>query len=115
MARAEVVRGDIWLVDLVRGTKTRFTTDRERDEEFPVWSPDGNYIVFRSSRDFYKRASNGTGSEELLLTLDEEAPGFPVYWSLDGRFLFFGRVDPKTAFDIWVLPLQGERKRKPQG
>jgi serine/threonine protein kinase len=103
----------IWLVDLVRGTKTRFTTGPERDEEFPVWSPDGNYIVFRSSRYFYKRASNGTGSEELLLTLDEEAPGFPVHWSRDGRFLFFDRVDTKTGFDIWVLPLEGERKPVP--
>jgi Tol biopolymer transport system component len=105
----------IWLVDLSRGTKTRLTSNPERDN-FPVWSADGNHILFRSIRgagmSFYERAYSGAGSEELLLTLQGPS-GFPLDWSRDGRFLLFGVNDPKTSFDLWILPLDGSRKPVP--
>ena len=34
----------------------------------------------------------------------------PTSWSRDGRFLSFESFDPKTQRDIWILPLEGERK-----
>jgi Tol biopolymer transport system component/predicted Ser/Thr protein kinase len=111
----QTLNTNIWLVDLSRGTKTRFTIGSEHDN-FPVWSADGNRIIFRSIRgagmSFYERSYSGAGSEELLLTLNGPS-GFPVDWSRDGRFLLFGVNDPKTSFDLWTLPLDGSRKPVP--
>src|SRR5207253_50967 len=59
---------DIWILDADR--VTRFTFDPSPDQ-YPVWSPDGGRIVFRSSRkahfDLYQKPSSGAGSEELLV------------------------------------------------
>src|SRR5262245_25987785 len=34
-------------------------------------------------------------------------------WSKDGRFIIFGEVNPKTINDLWILPIDGERKPYP--
>jgi Tol biopolymer transport system component len=31
-------------------------------------------------------------------------------WSADGRFILYFSLDPQTSWDLWVLPLQGDRK-----
>jgi serine/threonine protein kinase len=40
---------DIWILDLLRGAKTRFTFD-PADELTAIWSPDGDRLVFNSGR-----------------------------------------------------------------
>ncbi len=100
---------DIWLYDIARKVPTRFTFDPAVDR-FPVWSPDGSRIVFSSNRkgtyNLYQRASSGAGSEELLF--ESNLAKIPNDWSLDGRFLLYNTFgDPKTAQDLWVLPLAG--------
>ena len=81
---------DIWIHHLSRGVATRFTTDLH-DEHFPVWSPDGQRIIFGSDRgagkdassDFFVKASDGMGPEELFLSRS----GFQASedWSRDGQ------------------------------
>jgi len=60
---------DIWIVDLVNGSSTRFTFDRNYDAQ-PVWSPDGRYIAWMGIRNeqmgLYRKAADGSGSDELL-------------------------------------------------
>jgi hypothetical protein len=41
--------GDVWLVDLGRGTSERLTHTGENN--LPVWSPDGTRIAYSSNRD----------------------------------------------------------------
>ena len=100
---------DIWLLDATR--TTRFTFDSSR-HLYPLWSPDGNRIVFDSNRkgrrDLYIKASNGAGSEELLLETEQDKTA--TDWSRDGRFLLYNSLDPQTSRDIWVLPMEGDRK-----
>src|SRR5262249_30305783 len=31
-------------------------------------------------------------------------------WSPDGRFLLYRSQDPQTNFDLWVLPISGDKK-----
>jgi len=107
------VNGDIWLLEFARGVRTRFTF-RQMPGSQPVWSPDGNNIIYSTGEAIYEKASSGAGDEKELLKKPGEILN-PISWSRDGRFLFYVQQNtPKTGNDIWVLPLResaaGERK-----
>jgi serine/threonine protein kinase len=106
---------DLWIYDLVRNLRSRFTFDPANDET-GIWSPDGSQIVFRSQRpgnfNLYRKMADGAGPEELLYAdaLNKTATS----WSRDGKFVMYqSSGDPKTGQDLWVLPLEGERKPIP--
>jgi Tol biopolymer transport system component len=114
--RVAVARGpsrnrDIWVLDVARGTSTRFTFDSASDDN-PVWSPDGRFIVFSSNRlgqrDLYLKPADGSSDERLLFKSDE--PKVPTSWSSDGGSLLFTSISAKTADDVWALSMQGESK-----
>jgi len=58
---------DIWIYDLARSTTTRLTFDPALDVS-PLWTPDGERVVFASNRagnfDLYWRRADGTGPED---------------------------------------------------
>jgi Tol biopolymer transport system component len=105
---------DLWLIDLARGTNTRFTFGQGYNF-LPIWSPDGSRIIFASDRggtgDLYQKLVSGVKDEEVLLKSSN--PKYPTSLSGDGRFLLYTALDPKTNCDLWVLPLQGDRKPIP--
>ncbi len=104
---------DIWIYDLARNVRTRFTFDPGVDA-VTIWSPDASRIAFSSNRkghfDIYQKAASGVGSEELLLGSD--ADKFASSWSPDGKYLAFNQSDPNVTdrTDIWFLPLSADRK-----
>ena len=105
---------DIWLMDLTRGTSSRFTFSSNYDDN-PVWSPDGSQIVFASNAEssfgLSKKVSSGTGSEEVIVK--STGPQEAYDWSRDGRFLLFTDFGEKTDADLWVLPMSGDGKAYP--
>jgi hypothetical protein len=106
---------DIWLYDVVRGLRTRFTFD-PADELTSIWSPDSSRVVFNSRRkghlDLYQKPSSGVGAEEVLL--EDNADKYPVSWSPDGRFILYrGGSSFGTDSKLFVLPLTGDRKPFP--
>jgi hypothetical protein len=107
-------RGDLWLRDANRGAELRFTTDVSNNLA-PFWSPRGDRIVFSSNRggvsNLYEKAASGTGHDELLLSNGNSKN--PTQWSRDGRFIVYAEQDPKTKWDIWVLPTEGAAAGKP--
>jgi tRNA A-37 threonylcarbamoyl transferase component Bud32/WD40 repeat protein len=105
--RAFGLNSDIWLLEFARGVTTRFTFG-SADDMYPVWSPDGSRIAFRSGLALNQKLSNGSGGDELLLP----SPGKPTSWSPDGRFLLY-TSDFMGMTGLSVLPLQGERKPIP--
>jgi Tol biopolymer transport system component/predicted Ser/Thr protein kinase len=106
---------DIWLYDLARGTESRFTFDPD-PSSYPVWSPDGKHIAYRSGRGsmvgvVLTKAVSGPGQIEFANQTITKA--FPRDWSRDGRYVFAEVLDAKTNFDIWALPQFGDRKAFP--
>ncbi|MEQ1760881.1 MAG: protein kinase [Vicinamibacterales bacterium] len=97
---------DVWVLDDVRAV--RVTADGA-SEQFPVWSPDGGRLAFRSNKqgvfDLFVKSATGVGGETLLFASTQDKS--PVDWSRDNRYLTFVSNDPKTGWDLWVLPLDG--------
>jgi Tol biopolymer transport system component len=97
-----------------RGVTSRFTYDPANDG-VSIWSPQGDRIVFNSvregSRNLYWKSTGG-GEEELLLKSRESK--VPMDWSPDGRFILFNQgSEQQNTWDLWVLPLSGDRKPFP--
>ena len=106
--RLAVRRESIWTLDTARGLLSRFTSGPE--DLYPLWSPDGDRLVFTSSREggrlnLYQRALTG-GEDELLFATSGSKAAHD--WSPDGRLLLYRDVDPRTGFDLWVLPVERE-------
>lgn len=107
-------QSDIWLHDLSRAVRTRFTfeSSQSRRASYAVWSSDGSRIGYAADRrghwDIYAKSSSGTGEEVALL--EDTFSKYPWSWSPDGRFLAYGRYDPKSPPQIWIVPLFGDRK-----
>jgi Tol biopolymer transport system component len=84
---------DIWTYDIETGKGTPITNDTEPDNA-PIWSPDGKYVAYvKVSRDgyaaIYRRASDGTGPEEMVFRYTPGAGMVLTDWSQDGKFLTF--------------------------
>jgi eukaryotic-like serine/threonine-protein kinase len=106
-------RGDLWLLDFARGVRTRFTF-RQSPGSAAVWSADGSRIIFAAGNTLldtiYEKDSSGTGEEKELFKKANEIK-VPSSWSSDGRFLLYSTADtPRTGVDLWVLPVEGDRK-----
>jgi Tol biopolymer transport system component len=108
-------KGDVWLLDVGRDTTTRLTYEQVR-ALFPVWSADGSSVIFGSVRggevNLYLKLASGAGDERLLLKSPDGAKS-ATSWSRDGGFLLYTVDNSETKSDLWVLPLQGDRKPTP--
>jgi eukaryotic-like serine/threonine-protein kinase len=106
----------IWIQDLLRATQSRLTFGSVDSAVAPLWTPEGDRIVFTSNQkgvsDLYWKPSNGTGKEDLLFSSDSDKYADDV--SRDGRYLIFENVSSTSGrSELWVLPLMGDRKPKP--
>jgi serine/threonine protein kinase len=104
---------NIWVMDLVRGTSSRFTFEKA-DHLNPVWSPDGSRIAFSSPRksetirDLYWKSASGAGTEEAIL--EDSGNKSLENWSPDGKFLLFNL---NLGTEIDAVPIGGDRKPFP--
>jgi Tol biopolymer transport system component/tRNA A-37 threonylcarbamoyl transferase component Bud32 len=111
----EASRSDIWIHDLSREVTSRFTFDPASDWTH-AWSPDSARLAFSSTRgggsaDLYVKATSGAGQPELLLkTANVKGP---LDWSRDGSLLLFREQSLDRGWDLWVLPLEGNREPVP--
>ena len=105
---------DIWSLDIARGVRTRLTFG-PAGNTFPVWSPDEKWIAYGSLRSsgggIYRRRSDGSGGEELLVPDSPTAIYAPDDWSADGNTLFYSpNVLTQTEDGTWAVSLDGDRK-----
>jgi predicted Ser/Thr protein kinase len=99
---------DIWSLDLGSGVSSRLTFDPAVDF-YPIWSPKGDEVLFSSPRDgalsLFRLQVASPGRETVL----KQPPGAKIAtdWSRDGKFVIYSAFNPKTSWDIFVMPLAG--------
>ena len=102
---------DIWLLDTTSGVTQRLTFEAA-NKYSPVWSPDGRRIVFswdpKGVLDLYEKPLDSAGNGTLLWSSAEHK--YAQDWSMDGRFLLYTTDSAKTGWDLWALPLVGDKK-----
>ena len=105
------VNNDVWTYDVAHGTPLRLTFE-PGDEVFPQWTADGTRIAFgtRTGKMFWKLA-DGTGEREEISR--GEYPRYPGSFSPDGKMLAFVEIHPSRQRDIWLMPLNGDRRAQP--
>ena len=112
---------DLWTIDLQRAVATRLTFDGLVSYGpglgvASFWSPDGRRIATQYNRsgsyDIYEVLASGVGRPEPLVQ-SEVVLKAPAAWSPDGRYLVFSQNDETTGWDLWLLPLQGNRTPVP--
>jgi len=104
-------RSDLWLLELTRAIPSRLTFMGMFGTG--AWSPDGQQVAYHllSGRKLMLKNANGTGQEETALESQ-----YTVYmndWSPDGRYLVYTQQSHEGRFELWLLPLNGERKPQP--
>jgi Tol biopolymer transport system component len=106
--------GDVWIHDFVRDTRTRLTLETEF-QGGPIWTPDGQRVIYYRADPTYTLSWSPTdGSQPSELLYRGELDMVPTSVSPDGTRLAFHVIGhPDTGFDIWQIPLQGEREPTP--
>ena len=98
---------DIWIYDWARDALRQLTFDAGEDWN-PLWTPDGGRLVFRSNRSqfafnlHWQRADGGGQSDSLSQSRN---PLTPSSWHPNGDVLAFIENNPRTNYDIVLLPL----------
>ena len=100
--RLAVSTSDIWVYDWRRDTMTRITFD---GGDLPTWSPDGRFIAFRRvPKGVYWTRSDGAGKPQPLTEAKNQLA--PYSFMPDGKRLAFLEVNPKSAMDLWTVPVE---------
>jgi Tol biopolymer transport system component/predicted Ser/Thr protein kinase len=95
------VKSGIWIYDLRRDTLSPL--NGERNSYFPVWTPDGKYIVYGSLQGISWARSDGGGTPGHLAQSKELQ--YPTAFSPDGKTLVFQQMG-QQGFDLWTVPVE---------
>jgi serine/threonine protein kinase len=103
---------DIWIYNIARGTLRRVSFAAGEDE-VPAWSPDGKRLAYASNsrRQLSWLPADGSAGEEQLAPVDAHV--HIGSWSRDGKSLIYESFSKTTNREIWILPIEGDRKPYP--
>jgi len=103
---------DLWMVDLVRNTTNRFTTDPSI-ESAPAWSPDGKeiwYTVGTGQGEILRKATSGATPAAMVFSsvsspdINPSTTTLSVSASPVGKILWFTVASSTgTRNDLWML------------
>jgi len=94
----------VWVCDLARKTMTRLGMDPSQQDN-PVWTPDGAYLLFHSGQTLGWMRSDGSGAIERLKGDGQDIT--PEEVSPDGRWILFDRVGQTgDGSGLWQAKLE---------
>jgi serine/threonine-protein kinase len=96
---------DIWIHDLQRRTRTRFTF-AEGPQSGAEWTPDGSEIIYHDTRGDTIRAHSADGTGTSRFIVNGRRPSL----SSDGKYLAFHTQEGTTQEDLWYIDLAGGGK-----
>ena len=104
---------DIWILEIEQNILTRLTTQGALNPLYPIWTQDGERVVFSPIRrdtqnDLLSIAADFSAEAEGFL--DHEDDAIPMSFSPSGQ-LAFGENHPTDQRNILVLPADGEPPR----
>ena len=83
---------NVWIYDLSGTTSSRQLTFEGRNR-FPIWSPNGQRVVYQSEREgasgIFWQAADGATPAERLVAAEHGVYSVPDSWTPDGKVLFF--------------------------
>jgi serine/threonine protein kinase len=95
---------DIWINDLARGTRTRFTFEASI-EWSPAWSADGGRVAWSGiGGSIMWKAADGTGAIDTL------ARGMGPSFTKDGTRMVYSLQGENTRTDLWYVELDAKEE-----
>jgi TolB protein len=107
-------QSDIFVYEWASDTLTQLTFDPSQDQG-PVWTPDGQRILFSSDRakpgvtNLYWIAADGTGDVTRLTDSSQNQVG--TSWHPTGKFVSFMEQGGVGQYDLMILPMEGDAVR----
>jgi tricorn protease len=107
--------GDIWIAN-ENGADAQRLTDNQARDQFPRFSPDGQWIAFSSNREgnydvYVVPAAGGEPRQLTYNSANDEVVG----WTPDGKRIIFSSVRGNGAFPsvatLWEVPVDGGIER----
>jgi Tol biopolymer transport system component len=110
------IEATVWVVDdLQRPTARRLTLEGRNVD--PIWTPDGQYVVFQSDRQgdrgLFRQRADGSLPAERLTTAEPSTRHLPNSWTPDGKTLAFESFNTVNIPSIWTVAVDGDRKPRP--
>ena len=94
---------DVWVYDWQRDTMARLTSGGSHG--YPVWTPDGRFVIFSTAQAMYWTRADGGGKPHLLI----QEGGLAFSFTPDGKTLAFqARGSAGGRFDIWTVPIEND-------
>ncbi len=109
----------LWICDLLRGTRARLPLGATRLARFPVWSPDGEWVVFRGALlgemgyKIFRQRSDGSGPPEVLCG-DDLLEKRPRGFTPDGETLLYEVTRGEDERGLWGMATRGSAAARRQ-